>query len=273
MSESLTDTHCHLFLPQFAEDLDQTLSRANAAGVGKFLVPGIDLVGSRQAVKLAESRPGLYAAVGIHPHAAQTWSSEAESALRELARSSAVKAIGEIGLDYYREFSPRVAQREALAAQLSLAAEFGLPVIVHNRQAIEDLLPVLIEWSGTLDQARRGRAGVLHAYSGELDHALAAISAGFYIGVAGPLTYPRARKLRRVVQGLPLERLLLETDSPYLPPQSHRGKRNEPGNLPQIASALSDLLGTELEPLVTQTSQNAAVLFNLNHGNHHSHLH
>lgn len=273
MNPSLTDTHCHLFLPQFSSDLDQTLARANLAGVENLLVPGVDLESSRQAVRLAESRPGLYAAVGFHPHAARAWSPEAKSALQELARSPTVKAIGEIGLDYDREFSPRAAQREAFAAQLALAAELGLPVIVHNRKAIEDLLIVLIEWSGGLDLPLRGRAGVLHAYSGELDHALTAIGSGFYIGVAGPLTYPSSGVLRQVVQRLPHERLLLETDSPYLPPQLHRGQRNEPANLPQIASALSDLLETGIDRVAAQTSQNAAGLFKLNHGSHHTHLH
>lgn len=272
MTPRLTDSHCHLILPEFSADLERTLERARVAGIGTLIVPGIDLPTSRKAVTLAESSPGLFAAIGIHPHQSEAWSQTAGAELRELARSPAVKAIGEIGLDYYRDRAPRPAQRAALEAQLELADELGLPVIVHNRAAIEELLPVLIEWSGGLDPRLRSRAGVLHAFSGESEHAQTAIGSGFYIGVAGPLTYPNAHPLRELVQRVPLDRLLLETDSPYLPPQSHRGQRNEPAHLPEIATALAKLHSAEIEKVTQLTSQNAAVLFDLSNGSHHPHL-
>jgi TatD DNase family protein len=147
-----------------------------------------------------------------------------------------------------------------------------LPVIVHNRAAIEELLAVLIEWCGGLDPRLRSRAGVLHAFSGELEHARTAIGSGFFIGVAGPLTYPNARPLRELVQQVPREWLLLETDSPYLPPQSHRGQRNEPANLSEIAAALAKLHASELTEVARLTSQNAARLFQLTNGSNHPHL-
>jgi len=272
MSLRLTDTHCHLMLPEFSVDLEATLERARAAGIGTLIVPGVDLPSSREAVAMAESRPGLFAAVGVHPHQSESWSRSAAAELRGLARSPAVKAIGEIGLDYYRDRSARPAQRAALAAQLELAGELRLPVIVHNRAAIEELLPVLIEWSGGLDPRLRSRAGVLHAFSAEADHAQTAIGSGFYIGVAGPLTYPNAHPLRELIRRVSLDRLLLETDSPYLPPQSCRGQRNEPAHLPEIANALAMLHSSEVEQVTQLTSQNAAVLFGLNNGSRDPHL-
>ncbi|MGH2621186.1 MAG: TatD family hydrolase [Anaerolineales bacterium] len=272
MTPRLTDTHCHLMLPEFSADLDRTLERAQVAGIRTLIVPGVDLSTSREAVTLAESHPGMFAAVGIHPHQSESWSQSVGSELRELARSPAVKAIGEIGLDYYRDRAPRPAQRSALEAQLELADELGLPVIVHNRAAIEELLAVLIEWSGGLEPRLRSRAGVLHAFSGEPEHAQTAIGSGFYIGVAGPLTYPNASPLRELLQRVSLERLLLETDSPYLPPQSHRGQRNEPAHLPEIATALAKLHAAEFEKVAQLTSQNASVLFDLSNGSHHTHL-
>lgn len=272
MTPRLTDTHCHLMLPEFLTDLDPTLERAQEAGIGTLIVPGIDLPTSREAVSLAESHPGLFAAVGIHPHQSESWSQSTAAELRELARSPAVKAIGEIGLDYYRDRAPRAAQRAALEGQLELAGELGLPVIVHNRASIEELLLVLIEWSGGLEPSLQSRAGVLHAFSGEAEHAQTAIGSGFFIGVAGPLTYPNARPLRELVQRISLDRLLLETDSPYLPPQSHRGQRNEPSHLPEIATALAELHSAEFEQVTQLTSHNAARLFDLSNGSHHPNL-
>jgi len=273
LNHRLTDTHCHLILPEFSVDLDETLERAQASGIGTLIVPGIDLPTSRMAVSLAESRPGLFAAVGIHPHESESWSPSVGVELRELARSPAVKAIGEIGLDHYRDRAPRPAQRAALQAQLEIAGDLRLPVIVHNRAAIEELLAVLIEWSGGLDPRLRSRAGVLHAFSGELEHAQTAIGSGFFIGVAGPLTYPNAQPLRELVQRVSLDRLLLETDSPFLPPQSHRGQRNEPAHMSEIATTLAKLHSSEIAEVSRLTSQNAARLFELSNGSNHPHLH
>lgn len=269
----LTDTHCHLTLPQFNSEVDQLLERALAAGVERVVVPGIDLDTSRAAVQLAERLPSVYAAVGLHPHSASDWSAELGSELEQLSRSPKVVAIGEIGLDFYRELAPRSLQRQALGGQLELAKQLGKPVIVHNREATQELLEVLIEWAGGLDTDRKRRAGVLHAFSGDQQEAELAIESGFYLGVAGPVTYPNADDLRDTLRLLPLARLLIETDSPYLAPQPRRGKRNEPAYLPFIAEGLATLQGAELAATADATSENAAELFDLKHGNQDPQLH
>lgn len=264
---ALTDTHCHLTVGELAAQSDELLSRARGAGVGRILVPGIDLATSRAAVELSRRQPDVAAAVGLHPHNAESWSAVTRSELRELAQDPAVVAIGEIGLDFYRDLAPRAAQRAALAGQLELAAELGKPVILHNRQATGELIETLIEWAAGLSTDRKSRAGVLHAFSGSPQDAEAAIQAGFYLGVAGPVTYPNAEPLRQTLQQLTIERLLLETDTPYLAPQAHRGERNEPAFLPLIAERLADLLDLDAAATARLTSRNATDLFGLPNGN------
>ena len=251
----LTDTHCHLSLDQFSRELEPILERARAAGVGRILVPGIDIETSRLAVDIAESYSGVYASVGVHPHSASEYSKEIGDELRTLARSHAVVAIGEIGLDFYRDLSPRDNQHSTLRDQLAAAGELGLPVVIHNRAAHEELYQVLLEWAPTVSRSRKG---VLHSFTGTDANAQDAVEAGFYIGVAGPITYPSADELRQTIQGVPLDRLLLETDSPYLPPQPHRGQRNEPAYLRLIADELSELVGSAIDAV---TSTNADTLF------------
>ena len=259
--KDLTDTHCHL---QLTDELDLILERARAAGVERMIIPGIDLETSRRAVEIAEDQAGVYASVGIHPHNASNYSESARERLRELARSPTVVAVGEIGLDFYRDHSPRDQQLEALTDQLSLARDMELPVIIHNREAQEELFEVLLEWAPTVAGPKKG---VLHAFSGTRSNAETALSAGFFIGVAGPLTYPSADELRQTIQDLPQDRLLLETDSPYLPPQPHRGERNEPAYLPIIAAELGRLRVREIKSVVAETSRNAGYLFGWLNGN------
>ncbi|GMR10624.1 MAG: TatD family hydrolase [Anaerolineae bacterium] len=254
----LTDTHCHLSLDQFTGVLDSILERARVAGVGRLVIPGIDLETSRRAVEIAEELTGVYASVGVHPHNASSYSESVRDSLHELARSPAVVAVGEIGLDYYRDHSPRDLQVAALIDQLSLARELELPVIIHNREAREELFEVLLEWAPTVAGNMKG---VLHAFSGTRASAETAVSLGFFIGVAGPLTYPNAEELRHTIRDLPPDRLLLETDSPYLPPQPHRGQRNEPAYLPLIAEELGRLTDREIDKLSADTSENADYLF------------
>lgn len=254
----LTDTHCHLSLDQFTGELKPILERARAAGVGRLLIPGIDLETSHRAVEIAEDLSGIYASVGVHPHEAASYSDAVREDLRLLAQSASVVAIGEIGLDYYRDLSPRDQQMEALVDQLRLAREMELPVIIHNREAHEELYPVLLEWAPTVSGPNKG---VLHAYSGSRSSAEAALKSGFFIGVGGPLTYPSAEELRQTIQNIPQDRLLLETDSPYLPPQPHRGQRNEPAYLPLVAEELGKLWSTDIEQVVANTSKNADDLF------------
>lgn len=269
----LADTHCHLTLPQFEADLEQVLERARHEGVVRMLVPGIDPESSRQAVRLAEARPGLYAAVGVHPHRASLWGPAVRGELRNLAGSGHVRAIGEIGLDFYRDWSPRDRQQDAFRAQLDLAGELGLPVIVHQREAAPQVLQVLREWVSSLPASCDRPPGVLHAFSGPPAFAAEAASLGFYLGLAGPITYTRSASLRSVAASTSLERLLLETDAPYLPPQARRGKRNEPAYLRQIAECLSEVRNLPYPLLARTTAANASRLFGWNHVHNHRDIH
>lgn len=270
---SLADTHCHLNLAPFDDDLDQVLARAAEAGIQTMLIQGTDLASSRKAVQLAGTRPELFAAIGVHPHEASGWGPESESELADLARSDCVVAIGEIGLDFYRLLSPRDIQIQVFEAQLTLAGELGLPVVVHQRQAEDEVLSTLAIWvDGLGDDELRQRPGVLHGFSSSAEYAERALALGFYLGIGGPLTFKNAAHLRHVVSGLRLSRLLLETDSPYLAPQPHRGQRNEPAMARLVGLELASVLNLPFEIVAGQTSQNAAALFRWNHGTHNGHL-
>ncbi len=268
----LADTHCHLDLSAFDADLAEVLDRAKAEGVRHILVPGIDLASSRKAVSLAESFPGVYAAVGVHPHRSASWNESVAYQLRSLSESSSVCAIGEIGLDFYRNLAPPDVQRRAFREQLALAADVGLPVVVHSRQALEEVMEDLLAWSAELPPKLKPRAGVLHAYSGDLQTATKASARGFYIGIAGPITYRNADERRRITAKLPAERILLETDAPYLTPHPHGRKRNEPAFVRIVAKEVSKLFGMKEAALARITSQNAAHLFGWNHGNNYGHI-
>lgn len=269
----LADTHCHLTLPHFDQDRQQVLTRAKEEGVNRILIPGLDLASSRRAVELSQRYPEIYAAVGIHPHNAKDWDRSTEQELRELARSPKVVAIGEIGLDYYRDLSPREKQRSAFQDQLDLALEMELPVVIHNRNAIDDLMSCIETWSARLPATLKNGSGVLHANSADLENTRKVIEAGFYIGVAGPITYQKSEVLRRITAQLPLERVLLETDAPYLTPHPKRGKRNEPSYLQLIAQQCATLFEVSVNTISATTSQNATDLFSWNHGNDSSDIH
>ena len=266
MKTNLIDTHVHLQSDAYATDLDAVLARAAEAGVVTCIVPGTTLEDSRAAVALAE-RQSLYAAVGIHPTEADTLTPQALDELRALARHPRVVAIGEIGLDYYwprqtRRDWPCAAparQREALQAQLELAAELHLPAIIHDREAHEDTLEILRVWVA----GGAGRTGTLHAYDGGPERLAAVLELGFYIGMDGPITYRKSPELPAVARQVPLERLLLETDGPYLTPAPHRGQRNEPAYLPLIAQRIAELRGVPVEAIAQATSANARRLFGI----------
>jgi TatD DNase family protein len=258
----LVDSHCHLDLPQFDADRDAVIARMAEGGVRYAINPGVDLASSHVAVALAQQHECIYAAVGIHPHDAKTLDAVALKELKQLAASPRVVAVGEIGLDYYRDLSPRDVQRRAFEAQLELAAELGLPVIVHDRDAHADMLATLRHWCSSL-VTRHSSVGVLHSFSGDVTMAEQAVAMGFYIGVSGPVTYKNAYRLRDVVRAVPLERLLIETDAPYLTPHPHRGQRNEPAYVRRVAQAVADVRGLTLEQVAAQTTANAGVLFGL----------
>ena len=256
----LVDSHAHLDDEAFTADRAEVLARAGAAGVRLIVSVGADLPSSRANVALAARHQGVWAAVGVHPHEAAGLDAAALAELRALASRPRVVAIGEIGLDFYRDRSPRPAQREAFQAQLRLAAELALPAIVHDREAHDEVLATLREWVGATGPRARG---VLHCFSGEEALAAAAIALGFYVSLAGPVTYANARRLQALAASLPLERLLVETDCPYLPPAPHRGQRNEPALVALVAEKVATLRGLPLAEVAAATTANAQRLFGL----------
>lgn len=262
----LVDSHCHLDFAQFDGDRDAVVQRAREAGVGFIVNPGCDLPSSRRAVDLAERYAEVYAAVGVHPHQAKTMSGEVIAELRRLARHPKVVAIGEIGLDFYRDLSPREVQALAFEQQLALAAELQLPVIVHSRDAHDQVMSALDHaWRAGARPAAwgAGRWCVLHAFSAGDEVARRALDLGLCIGVAGPVTFASARGLHAVARTLPLERVLTETDSPYLTPHPHRGERNEPARVSLVAEALAALHGLSVREVGRRTSDSARSLFGL----------
>lgn len=256
----LVDTHAHLDAAAFADDRDQVMRRAMAAGVGAVVTVGVDLDSSRAAVALAERYPMVVAAVGIHPHHAQGCDAASLRELDKLGRHERVVGIGETGLDYYRDRAPRDVQRSAFRAQLQLSRELGLPVIVHDREAHEDVLRMLEE-EAEQRLPERHLAGVLHCFSGDVAMAQAADKLGFYVSVAGPVTYPKAERLAAVVRELPATCLLIETDCPFLTPQPVRGRRNEPAYVRLTLERIAALRSQPFAELARQTGANALRLF------------
>jgi TatD DNase family protein len=268
----LTDTHCHLDFEKFDADRHEVLERAQAAGLTRILIPGLDLPSSLRAVKLAQSVPMLYAAIGFHPTDALQWQADSLPALEELAKQPKVVAIGEIGLDYYWDAAPPEVQQRVLVEQLNLAARAELPVVIHLREAgdaeegqcVRDLLKILEEWVARLRVAANPlaqRPGVLHSFSGNRHSAEKALDLGFYIGITGPVTYKNAETKRQVVSALPLERMLIETDAPFLSPVPRRGKRNEPAFVVHIADKIGEIHKIDPQEVASITSANAARLF------------
>lgn len=255
MTVELIDTHLHLDDQVFAADLDAMLARARSAGVGGFVTIGTSLASSRRAVALAEAHADVFATVGIHPHEAPQATPEAMEALAVLARHPRVVAVGETGLDYFRDFAPREAQAGAFRAHLALGRRLSLPVIIHNRDAHWDVLSILEE------DALPGV--VMHCFSGSVDIARRCLDRGYFIGLGGPLTYRNARRVLEVAAFVSPDRLLLETDAPYLPPEPHRGLRNEPSFLPLIAQAAAHARGVASGTVAELTTLNAREAFGL----------
>lgn len=253
----LIDTHCHLDFDRFDADRDAVVARASAAGVERIIIPALDQHNWTAVIQLAERYESVYAAVGVHPNSTADWQNEWVGHLRDLARHPKVVAIGEIGLDYYREKSPRAKQHEALSRQLALAAELDLPAIIHNRDAATDLLR-LLENSPLGGQEG---AGVLHSFSADWATAQLAMSLGFYIGITGPVTFKNAAELRQIAIDLPLNKLLVETDAPFLTPHPYRGKRNEPAYVTYVAERIAQERGMPIPDLAKQTTTNAVRLF------------
>jgi len=260
------DTHCHIDFEDYDADRAEVLERAKQANLCFLINPGIDLASSKAALSLSLEYPGfIFAAVGIHPNYISSMATEDLERLWDLAHTQALVAIGEIGLDYYREYSEPAQQREAFLAQLDLAARCELPVIIHNREASRDLVLILNDWQHGLPAGSRLKRfpGVLHAYSGSLDEALELAELNFAFGLGGPVTYHNGAERRAVAAGLPLQKILLETDAPFLTPHPHRGKRNEPAYIPLVAAEIARLHERTPEEVGEITTQNAIRLFSL----------
>lgn len=252
----LIDTHCHLDLDAFDDDRAEVLARARAAGVESILVVGFAPERWGPALRLAKTEPGIVVAIGLHPTEAARYDAEVEAGIRKAAAQPPVRAIGEIGLDYHWMTAPADVQRRAFERQLALARELDLPFIVHQREAEEDTLAVL-------EAAGPPLRGVMHCFTGDLAYAERCLALGLSLGIGGAVTFRKATQLHEVVRQAPLDRLVLETDAPYMTPAPHRGKRNEPAYVRLVAERVAELRGLPLEEVAAATSANAARLFNL----------
>jgi TatD DNase family protein len=252
----LFDTHAHLHFPDFADDRDAVLQRARQAGVSRFLTIGTDVATSRAAVALAAREPDVWASVGIHPHDAVSADDAALAEIERLASAPRVVAIGETGLDFFRDLAPRDAQERAFRAQLALARRVRKPVVVHCRDDDETL--ALLASEGVRDTG-----GIMHCFSGDVGIARRCLDLGLLVSLAGPVTYPKPGALPEVARMVPADRLVVETDCPFLPPQGFRGKRNEPAHLAITAARVAELRGEPLPDLAARMSENARALLRL----------
>jgi TatD DNase family protein len=251
------DTHVHLDIPPLAGDQSGAISRAEKAGVRQVITIGIDLASSKENVELSEQFPQVYAAVGIHPHDAKGASDEIYKELLELAGIPNVVAWGEIGLDFVKEYSPRDIQLKAFRQQIQMAKQVDLPIIIHDRDAHIETVEILREEAaGTL-------RGVMHCFSGDVEVARKVLDLGFFISVTGVVTFPKAQVVKDVVRYVPLEHLLIETDSPFLSPVPYRGKPNEPARVIHVAEEIARIKEVSIQEVAQCTSANARDLFRL----------
>lgn len=254
------DTHCHLNFSEFDHDRASILERSKRNGISKIVVPGIDIQTSVSAINLAQEYPEAYAAVGIHPNSGVEWTSDSLSTLKKLAKNNKVVAIGEIGLDYYRGYTPKDIQKSIFMKQLDLAAELNLPVIIHNRDASNDIVEILREWKQSLGNGVIELAhfpGVLHSFSGDEWMSVEVVSLNFFIGITGSVTFLKSRMLQTVVEKTPIKNLLIETDSPYQTPVPFRGKRNEPANVRIVGEKIAVIKEMALVDVAGITTANA----------------
>ena len=252
----LIDSHAHIDDARFDADRDAVLERAAAADVELIINIGADMSSSARSVALAEKYPQIYATVGMHPHDAKEMQEQDYRQLLRWAEHPKVIAIGEIGLDYHYDLSPRPVQKEVFLRQLDIARQTGKPFVIHEREAHADTFEII-------RTAAKGLAGVFHCFSGSIETAREYLKLGFYISVAGPVTFPKSAKTKEVAQFVPLDRLLIETDSPYLTPQAFRGRRNEPAHVRLVAEEIAALRNLSLTELALATSENARRLFKI----------
>ncbi|MBN2707119.1 MAG: TatD family hydrolase [Deltaproteobacteria bacterium] len=257
MPAAFFDSHCHLNLQAFRDDVDEVLARARAAGVMEMLVVGTEPADSIGALELAHRCPGVYAAIGIHPHDSSSADDSVYARFAALATDEKVVAYGEIGLDFYRDHSPRPVQRREFARQLNLAAELKLPIIVHDREAHQEVYDII--------RAEKGyrHGGVIHCFSADYEWAKKFVELGFAISLPGTITYPKSREQQEIARRLSLSDLLIETDAPFLTPVPYRGKRNEPGYVPLVAAAIARAKNLPLDEVAAQTTANCYRVFGL----------
>lgn len=257
----MIDTHAHLDMTSFNKDCTEVIARARNAGVNMIITVGTNLESSRKAISLSERHPEVLATVGVHPHAAARMKEMDVANLADIANHPRVVAIGEIGLDFYRNRSPREKQLQALRWQLELAESLNLPVIIHCRQAEKDMLALLNDWTSSHKRLNGEPRGVIHCFSSDIETAQRYLDMGFFISFGAYIGYPSSLRFHNAIRGIPLERLVLETDSPFLPPQNHRGERNEPSYLPLTAGVLAEIRGVSAEVIARETAQNTHRLF------------
>jgi TatD DNase family protein len=253
----LIDSHCHIDDARFDVDRDAMLTRARAGGVERFVTIGCDLETSRSAVALAHRYPFISATVGVHPHEVKLIQEGWYDELRSLAGSDRCVAYGEIGLDYHYDHSPREIQRLRFREQVQLARELRLPIVIHTREAQEDTIAILKE------EKAHELGGVFHCFSGDAWLAKDALDLGFYLSFSGVITFQNASMLREIIKTVPLDRVLVETDAPYLTPIPHRGKRNEPAYVRHVAEKMAELHGISVQEVEEATTQNAKRLFRI----------
>jgi len=259
----LVDTHCHINFDSYDEDRADVLTRAANVGVETIINPAVDLATSRAILKLIEQHSGIYGAVGIHPNSTAGFVDSMIAEIETMARIPKVVAIGEIGLDYHWKESPKETQWKSFKVQLALAKQLELPVIIHNREASDDVMGILDEWVKDLPPKIKERPGVMHSFSAPEAIAERALAAGFYLGFTGPITYKNADQLRHIAAKVPLDRMLVETDGPFLTPVPYRGKRNEPSYIPIIVERLASIKQVSAVVLGAATTENAFRLFEM----------
>ena len=261
MPATLIDSHAHLDAPQFDDDRAETLRRAAETGIRAIVNIGYNAATWATTLALADAHPGFFACLGFHPNDAAGWNDTIIPALTRLHQHPKVVAVGETGLDYYREHASPVQQRAAFVAQLALARSLDKPVVIHHREAHDDLLALLRD-----DVAAHGPLrGVLHAFNGDPDFASELLVLGLFLGIGGPVTFKNAADLQAAVRAVPLDRLIVETDSPYLAPHPYRGRRNEPAHVALVAERIAALKEITVETVAEATTQNAETLFGFKH--------
>jgi len=253
----LFDTHVHLNAEQFNEDLQEVIDRAQAEGVERMVVVGFDRPTITKAIELCETYDFIYASVGWHPVDAIDMKPEDLEWLRELSAHPKVVALGEMGLDYHWDKSPKEIQKEVFKKQIQLAREVQLPIIIHNREATSDIVEILKE-AGAAEVG-----GIMHCFSGSVETAKECLDMNFYISLGGPVTFKNAKKPKEVAEAVPLDRLLIETDCPYLAPHPYRGKRNEPAFVKLVAEQIAELKGISYDEVAKATTENANKLFDI----------